>query len=416
MQLIRSLLWVTLLFCSLANAQVNLGLFVSEQAVTPDNPPPEISITASNNQGAQVRDVHIGVIGPDNRIYEFPDWNTELRPWLPGFPIANGLQLDALKITALEDFPGGLTPGVWQAFFALTEPGTIEITDLKLVSFSALGDAVGGQQRFGGITLVRSSDPNSGTAVNAGAVFFQSDAQGFIDTTLSDSQSVSLDQCRFEQQTINTDIDVPDITPPQTLDAGFLTIIASNGSRVDMVRQEAGGFLGYGAQPGPGFFNNQSFTFEGDGGPGVGPFQVTVSGVPAINLSQPVANFVVDGNQDFIIAWENNVNGSGEVFVSMAATQLDLSNPLAITGATISCRFVDDGNALIPRNLVRQLADFAQGGGLPGIPAIPGLPGLGDINFSMARTSFAFFTSQDPKLDTGLASVSSSVILTGTAQ
>ncbi|MDT8405850.1 MAG: hypothetical protein RQ715_01225 [Methylococcales bacterium] len=107
-----------------AVADVGLGVFVSDPAIQLGTAAPKLSISANNTQTAQVRDIHIGVIGPDNRIYEFPDWNTELRPWLSGFTIPANFNLDNISITAFENFPGGLTAGVWQPFIALTNPGT----------------------------------------------------------------------------------------------------------------------------------------------------------------------------------------------------------------------------------------------------------------------------------------------------
>ncbi|MDT8405851.1 MAG: hypothetical protein RQ715_01230 [Methylococcales bacterium] len=227
-----------------------------------------------------------------------------------------------------------------------------------------------------------------------------------------------IEQCEFARLD-NDQVPAAELLSAQTLDAGFLDITASSGTKVALTRQQAGEFIGYDASLDAGFFRNASFTFEGNGGPGVGPFRVTVPGVPEVQLNQPANNFTVDRNQGLNLSWQNNAGGAGEVFVSMSATNLDFTNPLNSETAIINCRFVDDGNASVPADLLRQLAEFAQSGGfgLPdfGIP-IPGFGG-GSVTLTLTRNRFAFFnTSQAPQLDTGVATVTSSQVLSGTIQ
>jgi hypothetical protein len=90
---------------------------------------PQLFISGYNKRDTPASmDIHIGFIGPDGTVYEYPDWNPS-RPWLPAFNIPSNYQLSPTFITTTAGIPG-LSAGKWHAAAGLIEPGTD-----KLVSF-----------------------------------------------------------------------------------------------------------------------------------------------------------------------------------------------------------------------------------------------------------------------------------------
>lgn len=417
MNKLQSYCTVICLFVMAANFQahandVSIGLFTDMQTFTPGGATPVLSVTAQNSGPMVFQDVHLGVISPDGMIYEFPDWNQSLQPWLPNFGIPANLDLPNTVITNLDSFPGGLTSGIWQAFFVLTDPGTLDINDIQLVGFNVVSADDSGSSY--GIVSIGRTQTNSGLEVTAGGVFYQANTS-FPDLIGQiQGQTPGIDQCVFNE--LFNDLSAIGAINIITLDAGQQSL--NNGiSTIQLDKKAESSFIIYEADPDPSlsyFDNGTSFTFTGTGGPGAGAFSVGVPTTKPFNLISPPpgVDLTINSSQNLVLTWENNNFGTGEVTADLAGAAIDFENPQNSKVYSINCRFVDDGEGVIPADLLSQLKQK-----LPDNPPFPidipldipiDIPDLGSkITLNIDRTNYRLFSTAAPTLTNGIAIVNS---------
>lgn len=411
---------ILLIYSKLIVADINIGLFVDQQTHVISETPPSIFITAQNDGTVSVQDVYMVLESPNGTLYSYPNWSTSLQPWLSAFPIPADFILNSFFVVTLDLVPGGLTPGIWHVYFALTTPGTTDINqfqaiDLNVIENLSLAGVVNGS-RFGSVAMVRSQSV-TGVNVSASASFFESNVS-FIDATqaLQGTNPTALDQCEFSVYSPNpTNIDNISIT---SLDAGQVSV-SDGATNITLDKNVFESSISYTASPATSFFDNAaSFTFNGSGGSGVGAFSVTLPSTSALELlsPEPSTNVEIDPAQDLNLVWTNNNFGVGEVLASLSGTDLDLNNPTNSTVYSISCRFIDDGDGTIPANLLAQLQQALPAndstplpGFLPDGVTIPGFGGLTQLTLTVDRTRYKFFNTADPTIDVGFATVSSGV-------
>ncbi len=391
---------------------VSIGLFTDMQTYTPGGATPILSVTAQNSGPMVFQDVHLGVISPDGVIYEYPDWNQSLQPWLPNFGIPAGLDLPNTVITNLDSFPGGLSAGIWQAFFALTDPGTLDINDIQLVGFNVVSADDSGSSY--GIVSIGRVQTNNGLEVSAGGVFYQANTS-FPDLIGQiQGQTPGIDQCVFNE--LFNDVSAIGAINIITLDAGQQSL--NNGtSTIQLDKKVESSFIVYEADPDPSlsyFDDGTNFTFTGSGGPGAGAYTITVPTTKPFNLisPNPSAPLTINSSQDLVLNWENNNFGAGEVTADLAGAAIDLVNPENSKVFVINCRFVDDGEGVIPANLLTELNQK-----LPDNPPFPidipldipiDIPDLGsNITLNIDRTNYKLFSTGAPVLTNGIAAVNS---------
>ena len=403
-----------------AFAQSGIGIYLDRNYFAPGQGAPQLSISAFNSETPVTVDVHVGVIAENGTIYEYPDWNTRLKPWLSGVSLP---QTFNYPVTPIVTLPNVLPSGVWTAFAALTEPGTTDIISIDLAPFNILPDTASGSS-YGSLYLSLSQTP-TGTNVAAGGTFAQTSnaIQDLIESF--DGQQPGLEQCVFNEVTI----DISNIEGIQltTLDAGdALQLSSSTGLSASLFKNVDAESLGYAlyaapdGQLGSSFFQGDAnYTFQGFGGPDIQPFTVGVRAPPPLTLTQPMLSSSASHNTtgDLQLMWNGN-GGVGEVHASLSGT--DLSKVYII-----SCRFADDGNASIPSGLLAQLKEKLGSGTItiPGleIPGleIPGLeiPGLGTIaTLSVSRSNYSMFNTANTSLSYGVATVDSGVSMQLTLQ
>lgn len=409
--IIPALVVFVVFFAVNVQSDTGVGVFIDQNYAVQGEQGPELSATAFNNGPPVAVDIHVGIISQDGTIYEYPDWNTNLRPWLPGFTLPQNFNF---PLSPLFQVGKELQPGLWRAFAAFTVPGTLQILSLDLTPFSIVSNVAGGAS-FGGLSLTHMQTV-AGAEVDAGGVFIQSD--GDLDSTLQgyEGQRPGLDQCVFTQIPIDLSA-IPDIDFI-TLDAGnALQVSSSVGNVVQLPKDmdAAGfGFTVYNApegQPTTGFFQGGvDYTFQGFGGTQINSFTVSVNAPTPLNLTQPTIGSVTTHNSatSLPLAWDGN-KGVGEVSVSLSGSDFSNVN-------SIECRFVDDGSGVIPSSLLVKLRDSLAGGsgGIPGIELPPGvelppgfeLPGFGtSVALDVSRTNSTLFNTVSGDLSYGFATI-----------
>lgn len=423
--IVPALLMSGLLLAVNVQSDTGVGVFVDQGYSIQGEQGPELSATAFNNGPPVAVDIHVGIISQDGTIYEYPDWNTNLRPWLPGFTLPRNFNF---PLSPLFQVKQGLQPGLWRAFAAFTVPGTLQILSLDLTPFSIVSNVAGGAS-FGALTMTQMQTATA-TEVDAGGIFIQSDKD--LDSTLQgyEGQRPGLNQCVFTQVPIDFGT-IPNINFI-TLDAGnALEVSSSVGSVVQLPKDmdAAGfGFTVYNTpdgQPPSGFYRGGvNYTFKGFGGPQVSSFIVSVNAPTPLNLTQPAMGSFATHNSatNLPLVWDGN-KGVGEVSVSLSGSDFSNVN-------SIECRFVDDGSGSVPSSLLVQLRDSLSGGfgGIPGIPGIelppgvelpPGfeLPGLGtSVTLDVSRTNSTLFNTVGGDLSYGFAAIDAGASLSITLQ
>ena len=420
--IVPALLMCGLLLAVNVQSDTGVGVFIDQSYSVQGEQGPELSATAFNNGPPIAVDIHVGIISQDGTIYEYPDWNTNLHPWLPRFTLPQNFNLPVSSLFQIEK---GLQPGLWRAFAAFTVPGTLQILSLDLTPFSIVSNVSGGAS-FGALSLTHMQTV-AGTEVDAGGIFIQSDED--LDSTLQgyEGQRPGLDQCVFTQIPIDLGaiLDIDFIT----LDAGSaLQVSSSVGSVVPLPKDmdAAGfGFTVYNtpdAQPTSGFFQGGvNYTFKGFGGTQVNSFTVSVNAPTPLNLTQPaIGSFAThNSSANLPLAWDGN-KGVGEVNVSLSGSDFSNIN-------SIECRFVDDGSGNIPSSLLVKLRDSLAGGfsGFPGIELPPGvelppgfeLPGLGtSVTLDVSRTNSTLFNTVSGDLSYGFATIDTGASLSITLE
>ena len=137
----RFLITLTIFFSTSFSAyseNTRISVFIDKPFYT-QGQIPKIFVSGVNREiESQIVDIHVGLIDPSGRIYEYPDWNTSFSPWLPLFELSSGFEFPAALVADATDFPGGITPGLWHAGVALTKAGTLEFLSVQTVPFTML--------------------------------------------------------------------------------------------------------------------------------------------------------------------------------------------------------------------------------------------------------------------------------------
>lgn len=414
-QALRYVISCLILLCfgvsGIAFAESGIGIYLNQSYFAPGQGTPQLSVSAFNTETPIMVDVHVGVIAQDGTIYEYPDWNTKLKPWLSSISLPQNFNYPVTPVVTL---PNAIPSGIWTAFAAFTEPGTINIISLDVASFNML-PATANSSSYGALYLTHSQTP-TGMDVASGGFFAQTSRN--IEELIEnfDGQQPGLEQCVFNE----TAIDISAIQGFQvnTLDAGdALQLSSSTGLLTSLpkdVDAESVGFIVYTApdgQLGSGFYQGgANYTFQGFGGQDIQPFSVGVSAPPPLTLTQPALNMSASHNtaSDLPLLWNGN-GGVGEVHASLSGTDLTKTY-------TIDCRFSDDGNSRIPSSLLARLKNKLGDGAIsipgvelpPGIELPPGfeIPGLGaTVTLSVSRSSYSMFNTANGKLSYGIATI-----------
>lgn len=357
-----------------AHAAVGIGVFLKRSPAFLEQQTVDFYISGFNTGTvAEQVDVHVGVIAENGTIYEYPNWNTSLTPWLRAFSIPAGFRLGATYLGNLDSFPGGLTPGAYKLAVALTRPGTLDILALDVTPFVVQGDET--VWTSSGISLGKGESPSGVTApVVSGAGSFSRvtfDPGTLI--TLFNQSTPDVDQCIFNTtpRVLEVLVGENNIT---SLDAGdLLRISAPALGSVDLNKVVlSDGSITYGNSTiAESFFRSgTNYTATGFGGPGFAPFSASRTAPSAIVVSQPDLSSLqsINSGQDLVLRWLGR-NGVGELLVTISATNGTLAEPMDVT-----CRFVDDGHGVVPSALLVQLRDAiaAAGTQIPGISGIDG--------------------------------------------
>jgi len=419
---------VGMLTTNLVLAGSGIGVSLSDtNYVIGQESAPVLSITAFSNEGATV-DVHVILMSPNGTIYEFPNWvANDLTPALSAFTLPPGFDLSSFPIGNLGSF-SGLTTGNWNAGAVLTQPGTLNfVSTPSVVPFTVSQAAVVGEgTTYGSVHLTRYESvlPVVGTteiSTSAGAYFGRlTGSQSLINEYL---QEPGLDQCVYEEFGIS---DLPTGVTEVDLDAGDpIQLVRSGGSTVNLNKSvsafENHTYISY--APTNYIVSNDfyqggaSYTFQGPGGSGVGSFSVSLPAPQALVLSQPSAATTSHNAASALnLAW-NAAGSQDEVIAAMTGYNMTTSKSHLIT-----CRFVDDGSATIPANLIAQLkTGIGSGITLPPDTVLPPgieIPGLGaSATLVVERIKYqSFNTSSGVPLNDGTAVISSGVSRTLTLQ
>ena len=400
-----------------AFAATEVGIYAEKSFIEKSEPVQQISVAARSDEQVIV-DVHIGLIAPDQTIYEYPNWNTSLTPWLSSFTLPAGFEFSATEIFNAAQLPGDLVPGVWYAAIALTEPGTLNFVAVALAPFRVVDEASNDGTVYGSVSLSRLQS-NVGVNVEAGGVFVD------VDGTLDDLKDAYLgnppdiDQCVLYEIPIDISA-IPDLDV-NTQDAGSSLRVVKPGTVLQVPKDSdsaSQGFEVYSASASTDFYQgNVVYRFEGNGGMDIGGFATSVKAPPPLTLSQPPVTGVYSHNAStpLQLMWDATA-GLGEVNVSLVGSTLS-------TVVTIDCRFADDGKGIIPANLISQmksildqsssdspfgdLGDLGDFGDLelpPGFE-LPILPT--QVTLSAARIAFTLFNTVAGDLNVGIASIQS---------
>lgn len=145
----RLALGAGLLASPLLLAATSATLTLSSAQHTLGQAAPSVSLAAQSSEGGTF-DVHLGLIGPDGTVYEFPNWKAnDFTPSFAAVSLPAGFSLPATKLFDLASF-SGLTAGNWQAVVALAEPGTLkfvgtpQLLPLQVTAASTGGAMLGG--------------------------------------------------------------------------------------------------------------------------------------------------------------------------------------------------------------------------------------------------------------------------------
>jgi hypothetical protein len=405
----------SLVTANLALAASGIGVSISSSSyVMGQGNPPTVSVTGFSNEGATV-DVHIGLISPNNTVYEYPNWvPNALTPSFKNVALPANFNLGQTPIFDLGRFPSFST-GTWTAVAVMTQPGTLNVVGtLGTAPFTVTSQSLGSGNYYGNLNLTQMQSSLSGSttvSTSAGASFnsFTGD-ESLISSYIG--QQPGLGQCVFNEISITSPVGLT----VQSLDAGnVIPLQAAGNSTVNLNKVSQSGQIYYGPS-GSSVANTfyqggVAYTFQGTGGTQIGPFNVTVTAPAALRLSQPTATTTsINSASSLNLVWNGN-NGQGEVDATMSGFNIQTSKSY-----NIICRFVDGGNGTISANLISQLkSSIGSGVSLPpGVTLPPGttIPGLGaSASLSVSRTNIVQFNTSSSQLKQGTANISTGVTM-----
>jgi len=344
---------------------VGVGVFTDRNEGYFTDETPTLYVSGFNHElTSQPFDVHVGLIAPDGTIYEFPDWNTQLRPWLPALSVPANFQLPPTPLGNVTGLPNGFAPGIYYAAAALTKPGTLDVVALYKTPFDVASYET--PLLIGGVVMVKYPIVPSGFSLSAGGSFNFSGSEGLQAIRSMAEFAPTIDQCLFIPDANVLVLPEAFYTPANA--GEFLTIRSETGESISLDRLCAtpncdGGYIGYGAPfdtPHTFFRPDLAYTLTTPGGPDVGPRTQTVTAPDIVSVTQPSSSATrLNPDENLQLSWLGN-GGVGEIEVTVIGG-------IYPTPALISCRFADDGAAAISSSLLGQLRDATTPGGSVGL-------------------------------------------------
>ena len=378
-------------------ADTGIGVFTDSDFYFKGQNVPKVWVSGFNTSEPIAVDVHIGLVSPSGTVYEYPNWNTNLTPWLRGFRLPEGFRFPATEVFAANGIPGGLTLGIWRAAAALTVPGTLNVIALETAPFSVL-DPKARAQLLGNVSLDH-RQTTFGADMEASGLFIEGsgDLESLFALVGSTSDQPPLEQCELGQ----ISADVMDLFSLPTLDGGQSLTVSGNQQSVNLPRDPDFAMFGLIAyvtpdgQPPTSFYQpGNTYRFQGSGGADIGPFTVSLAAPMPLVLSQPALSDPAghDASNDLVLKWNGN-NGVGNVLVDLWGAETVTLD--AFTQAYISCRFADDGHAVISAALLTQLLDLQPNG---------------RVDLEVYRFAYTLFDTESRDLDLGEASISAGTL------
>ena len=351
-KIVSAFIFYCLVITPAFSTDVGIGIFLQAQAYFQEESV-NFYISGYNLEAdSETVDVHVVIVAADNTIYEYPDWNTSLTPWLPSFSIPGNYQLPVTLLDNLDSFPGGLIPGeVYRIAVVLTKPGTLDFLSLNILPFKTVSGK--DSQIIGSTYLTQNIQDFLGEAssnsnpVLTGAGFYRQ-----IEPRLAEDEipSTNIEQCLFKLEVGHESGPSVDAGPSIVLDS------ASEGKyKLPQLKYSEYIFYGDTNNPAPESFYRvgEYYTAFSTGSSEMNPFSVIVDAPETVVVTEPnLSTFSnIDSSQDLLLRWEGN-NGVGEINVMLVGNR---ATPGEIV--FIHCRFADDGEAIIPSNLLVQLRD-----------------------------------------------------------
>ncbi|HUT04229.1 MAG TPA: hypothetical protein VM163_10100 [bacterium] len=351
----------------------------------------------ADNYGPTINvDVHFAIVAPTGAIYEIPSWLTDLTPLFRDLTLPQGFSFGpaVLGNYAVGDFPLNVA-GNYLFAAAFAEPWTPRfIGDISFASFT-VNEQGASEGSSGGLTVAREKSFDSSfthewtTDVSASGVFLETVSTSRI------SRLPLVEGCEVATTDWGSCTE-----GMRWLDAGEkIDMQGSPQGNIELQKYAEMGYVLY--QPGrelqeSDYAGGNTYAFTGYGGPDVGSFDVSVIAPNILDLYQPQldATPAIDRSQDFGVRW--NGAGSGQVYVTISAYDIDMTTMMPKTVTTCSCVFEDDGEAQIPASILGQL------------PASSGLFGLWMPNFSIGRFNYNYFEA-DGLSNGGTVAASTSV-------
>ncbi len=369
---------ISFLFPVVVLAAPQVSLFLDNNVFEINTSTPKIYVAATNDLANQY-DVHIGVISPNGTIYEYPNWNTTLDPWLKKFSLPLNFKFPTTEITNLDSFTSDLTPGIWRAAIALTEPNTLNIIAYNEKSF-LIDDPI----TSNGAKFVNFLMSDQHLAANLSSYSTSLDLIPHIKTQWG-STTPTINQCVFYRQFSLIELNL------QPLDVGNVNLFGGNQS-LSLTKRQASDLM-YTSKLTENFYQaGANYVLQGTGGSELSAFSVSSTSVPRLELISPtVAETVIDSNSDLNLVWNGN-NDIGLVTASIVGVVFD-SESFTSELYVISCRFSNDGNGAIPSNLLKQFKD----------KDIP------EVSMSVNHKIITLFNTKENNLDMGVFVIQSGV-------
>ena len=361
-----------------------VGIFIDKPFYNV-NEIPKIFVSGVNRElESRIVDVHVGLIDPSGKIYEYPDWNTILSPLYPSVELPAGFEFPVTLLANAPGFPAEFMPGLWHAGVALTIPGSFEIISSQIVPFSMFFSTEGIERKFGKV-LLKLEDDNvtlQGGFLSLSGIF--SDTVAFIDGPQTEIEQCSMGIIGFNILSFEPDINA------RFLDAGSnFFVTANSGVEQKLTKSDPKAFTNYSTTapnlPFEFYQTGETYTLTSQGGADIGSFRASVIAprpIVVMNYPNPAEPLVINSNQNLELQWNGN-DGIGEVIVTLLVPSFTSDTYI------IKCRFADDGIASVPSNLLNQLDKIVNPKNF--------LP----PQVSISRTATAQYRTAEEKLDYG---------------
>jgi hypothetical protein len=335
-----------------------IGVFTDKPFYTSDQIPKIFVSGVNQDLESRIVDIHVGLIDPSGRIYEYPDWNTSFSPWLPLFKLPSGFEFSATPVADAANFPSGIAPGLWHAGVALTIPGTLELLSVQTVPFTVLLEKNGVGSKFARVLLTLENDSVTlqGGFLSLSSIFDEA-------VSLIVGPQVEIEQCSLGKFNVDVRSFKPEVNA-KFLDAGSDFIVTTNsGVEQRLIKNDPVAFMNYFTDPNPPveFYQaDETYTLTSLGGADSGSINASVIAPHPVEVSQPnlADPLVINSEENLALLWNGN-DGIGEVIVTILGPNLTTDSYM------IKCRFADDGSAFVPATLLKQLKGFTNLGIFP---------------------------------------------------